>query len=102
MTIFDDGAEVLFEIWPEAEEAIFVPLSGARVTGFNVVIDKSLKNLPDGYDVQAWGDVVELQYLLDQVGREAKIDEKFIVGTRTYKVVNLMENDGRFVRVLAR
>ena len=102
MTVFDDGAEVLFEIWPEAREATFVPLSGAQVTGFNVIIDQSLSNIPDGFDVQIFGDVVELQYLLDQVGREAKIDEKFIVGATTYKVVNVMENDGRFVRVLAR
>lgn len=102
MTVFDDGAEVLFQIWPEARAATFVPLSGAPVTGFNVVIDRSLKNVPDGYDVKAWGEVVELEYLLDQVGREAKIDEKFIVAGTTYKVVNVMENDGRFVRVLAR
>jgi len=102
VTVFDDGAEVLFEIWPEAVAATFVPLSGERVTGFNVVIDRSLRNVPDGYDVQIFGDVVELEYLLDQVGREVKIDEKFVVGETTYKVVNVIENDGRFVRVLAR
>ena len=102
MTVFDDGAEVLFENWPEAKAATFVPLSGAPVTGFNVVIDKSLKNIPDGYDTKAWGDLVELEYILDQVGREAKIDEKFTVAGTIYRVVNVLENDGRFVRVLAR
>lgn len=102
MTVFDDGAEVLFQIWPEAQAATFVPLSGAHVTGFNVIINRSLRNVPDGFDVQVFGDVVELEYLIDQVGREVKIDEKFVVGGTTYKVVNVMENDGRFVRVLAR
>lgn len=102
MTVFDDGAEVLFEIWPEAFAATFVPASGSQVSGFNVIIDKSLKNLPVGYDSQAWGEVVQIEYLLDQVGREVRQDEKFVVGGTTYRIVDVIENDGRFVRVLAR
>lgn len=102
MTVFDDGAEILFEIWPEAISATFIPESGDPVTGFNVVIDKTLRNLPVGYEVQSWGEVVQIEYILDQVGREARTNDRFEVGDTVYKVVDVIENDGRFVRVLAR
>ena len=102
MTYFDDGAEILFEIWPEAVAATFTPSSGPVVTGFNVVVSKDLKYLPAGFDAQTWGNSVVIEYLLDQVGREARTGEKFTAGATTYTVVDVIENDGRFVRVIAR
>lgn len=102
MTVFDDGAEDLFESWPEAAAATFTPLSGDPINMVLVVIDKSLRNLPVGYDAQVWGDVIQIEYILAQVGREAASGETFTVGATVYKIVDVIENDGRFVRVLAR
>jgi len=102
MTIFDDGAVDLWDTWPEAVAATFTPLSGPEVTGFKIVIDSSLKYLPEGFDAQTWGNNVTIEYLVAQVGREAKQGEKFTAGGVTYTVVDVMENDGRFCKVIAR
>ena len=103
MTIFDDGAATLFETWPEVVAATFTPSSGAVVTGFNVTVNKDLKYLPNGFDAQTWGNSVVIEYILADVGREARTGEKFTVADGTvYTVVDVTENDGRFVKVIAR
>ena len=103
MTIFDDGAEIIFENWPEVVAATFTPSSGSPVTGFNVTVNKDLKYLPNGFDAQTWGNSAVIEYILAGVGREARTGEKFTVADGTvYTVVDVMENDGRFVKVIAR
>lgn len=102
-TVFDDGADVLFEAWPEIVQADFFPLTGEPVEGVRVNVTQSIQNLPVGYDAQAWGDVVQIEYILADVGREARQDDQFRIDAETvYRVVDVVENDGRFVRVVAR
>ena len=103
MTIFDDGAATLYAVWPDMKSATFTPSSGPVVTGLNIRVDHDLKYLPNGFDAQTWGNSVVIEYILADVGREARTGEKFTVADGTvYTVVDVMENDGRFVRVIAR
>lgn len=102
MTEFDDGAEDLFDAWPEMVLATFAPPSGDPVLNVPIVIEKSIRNLPNGYDAQVWGDVVQIEYILAAAGHETVQGETITVGDAVYTVVDVIENDGRFVRVLAR
>lgn len=101
MTVFDNMAADLFATWPEAVSATFTPKAGDTVT-VTVVVEKSLKHLPDGFDAQTWGNSSTIEYILADIGREAVTGERFDVNGTIYTVVDLLENDGRFCKVIVR
>ena len=62
----------------------------------NVEIGVDLQ--PEG-NAQVWEKGVTVEYAIDEVGREADSGDTFTIGTVTYTVKRVVENDGYFVKV---
>jgi len=93
---FDEIAEDLFD--DLAVAATFTPAVGDAVS-CKVNLEKGTDFQPGGLDAQVWGSETTIEYRLAEVGKEADRDEVFTVAGTDYTVKDVMENDGRFVKV---
>ncbi len=95
---FDEMAEDLFD--DLAVAATFTPAVGDAVA-CRVNLEKGVDFQPSGLDAQVWGTETTIEYRLAEVGKEADRGETFTmsVGGAVYTVKDVVENDGRFVKV---
>ena len=96
-TTFDNLADDLFDTM--APDATFTPLVGNPVTGLNVSLVSEMDFQPGGYESSVHDVTKTVEYLFEDIGREAKRGEKFLIGSTTYTVEAVLENDLRFVKV---
>ncbi|MBW2342509.1 MAG: hypothetical protein JRF53_00590 [Deltaproteobacteria bacterium] len=94
--IFDKAEERIFDRL--GKDAVFTPAVGDPVS-CKVNLEKGSDFQPGGLDAQVWGSETSIEYRLAEVGKEADRDEVFTVGGTDYTVKDVMENDGRFVKV---
>lgn len=93
---FDEIGEDLFD--DLGVDATFTPSVGDPVScKVNLEIGVDLQ--PGGLDAQVWRSETTIEYRLAEVGKEADRDETFTVGGTVYTVKDVVENDGRFVKV---
>jgi len=78
------------------QSATYQPVVGDQVT-CTVHYDRELSVTPEDYDVQAHGPLETIEGLLHQLGQEPNDGDKFIIGSITYIVKGILENDGIFV-----
>lgn len=71
--------------------------NGSASCVVNLVKDVAMQ--PAGYDAQTWKQGTMIEYLLSEVGgTEPSIGDTFLIGSTTWTVKSVEENDGRFVR----
>ena len=95
-TTFDNLADDLFDTM--APSATFTPLVGNPVS-LNVSLVSEMDFQPGGYESSVHDVTKTIEYLFDDIGREVKRGEKFLIGSTTYTVEAVLENDLRFVKV---
>lgn len=97
-TTFDEIAEDLFDDDDFCVDATFTPSVGDTVW-CRINLEIATEVQPAGLDAQVWGSQTTIEYRLDEVGKEADRGETFTVEGTVYTVKDIMENDGRFVKV---
>jgi len=98
-TIFDQAATDVFDTM--GVDATFTPSVGDPVS-CKAVLDKDVEMQPSGYDAQVYAMGNTIEYLLDEVGKEADRGETFLIGSDTWTVQSVSRNDGRFVKVIVK
>lgn len=95
---FDDIGEDLFD--DQGVDATFTPAVGDAVS-CKVNLEIGTDFQPGGLEAQVWGSETTIEYRLAEVGKEADEGETFTmtVGGTDYTVTDVVENDGRFVKV---
>lgn len=97
--VFDQAAidirKAMFEY-----TATFTPAVGDAVSDIKVNLITGTEYQPGSIEAQVWGSEKTIEYLLDDIGREVNRDETFLIGTTTYTVQGIQENDGRFVKAV--
>ena len=94
---FDEIGEDLFD--DLGVTATFTPAVGDAVS-CKVNLVQNLEMIPGGYEAQVWAGAKQLEYVLDDIGREANEGETFTIGVTVYTVQSILENDGRFVKAI--
>lgn len=87
------GEDILSKL---GQSATYKPVVGDPVS-CTVHYDNELSVTPEDYDIQAHGPLQTVEGLLHELGREPGKNDKFIIGSTTYKVQTVLENDGLFV-----
>ena len=93
---FDNMADDLFDTM--GPDATFTPLVGSPVS-LNVNLVSEMDFQPGGYESSVHDVTKTIEYLYDDIGREAKRGETFLIGSTTYTVEAVLENDLRFCKV---
>jgi hypothetical protein len=96
--IFDQAAADLFSASGLGVAGIFAPDDGSASFGLYVNLEREVDLQPDGYGAQAWAGGWTVEYVLSVIGREARSGETFTIGTSTYTVRRVLENDGRYCK----
>lgn len=102
-TIFDQAAEDIFDNM--GADATFTPAAGDPVT-LKVSVDRNVAIEGGDYDAQVYRRVTTLEYVKNDLGREAVPGETFTVASVVWTVESLFEdprsNDGRFCKCIVR
>ena len=78
---------------PIGDDATYTPMGGAAVS-LRVIIDKSVLLQPAG-DAQVYERGVTIEVILDDISSvEPNRGSTFVVGTETFTVQSILENDG--------
>lgn len=97
--IFDEAAADMFQAAADPGPAFFNPALGDPVSCY-VDIRRDIQLASGGTDGQVYALGTVLEYLLAETGREVVVGESFTDGTTTWKVEQLLTNDGRFSKVV--
>ena len=95
--IFDQAASDIFAAL--GEDAIFTPATGDAVE-LKVNLETGENFQPGSIEAQVWGSEKTIEYVFDDIGREVNRDETFLIGSTTYTVQGVQENDGRFCKAV--
>ena len=93
--IFDQAARDAFDVL--GRPATFTPATGDPVT-LQVSLEQEVDFQPAG-EAAVWETGATIEYVLEDLGREADPGETFTIDTTVYTVKSVIENDGRFIRV---
>ena len=74
------------------ESAVFAPSGGSPV-GCVVIMDRETGIEPGGYDAQVAVPVTTLEYMLDELGQEAKRGDTFTVSGEVWTVEGPFEDE---------
>ena len=95
-TIFDSAAEDIFNALGQA--ATYTPAVGPAVS-CQVVVEHEVEYGPSGFDASTWERGTTIEAILSDLPAEPDSGATFLVGTTTYTVKRVLENDGRFVKL---
>ena len=87
------GQDILSKL---GRSATYTPLVGDPVS-CQVHYENELTITPGGYDVQAHGPLQTIEGLLSELGQEPGKGDQFTIGSDTYTVQTVLDNDGLFV-----
>jgi len=97
--IFDTAAEDIFDTL--GVDATFTPSIGDPVEDIKVNLMRDTDFEPSS-SLQTWGSNIIIEAILDDLGKEPDKDETFTINLIVYTVQSVLENDGRFVRVMVK
>lgn len=100
--IKDQAAVDIFMSIADPGPVTFNPATGDPVPNCYVDIRKDIQFSTDGMDSQFVQVGTTLEYLLAETGQIAKIGESFLVGATTWTIKHILENDGRFAKVVVK
>ena len=98
--IYDKAAVDIFKKGADPGQSTYVPKVGLPVTGCYVNIENAEEFSTNGMTSQFVEIGISLEYILAETGQTAKIGESFLVGTTTWVITHILENDGRFAKVV--
>lgn len=93
-------------IWPGALASVFdahgvaasyTPYGGAAVA-CTVILHKATAPQPQGYEAQAWGPGTTIESRLSETTSEPNRNDTFLIGSTTYTVQEVLENDDYVVK----
>ncbi len=98
--LFSQAAQDIFDAL--GQSATFTPLVGDPVENVTINTDIEVGPQPVG-ESQVWDQVVAIEYILAEVGKEADPGDTFLIAAGihagTYTVGAVLENDNRFCKV---
>lgn len=102
--IFDQAAEDIFD--KEGVAALYTPSVGDPVI-CQVDVERDVDLEPAGFESQIWGRGVTIEAILSVLGKEPNTGETFKITegnyiNTVYTVQTVLENDGRFVKVVVK
>jgi len=98
-TVFDHVAEDLAETM--GVSATYTPAVGDAVT-LDVLLNQGVQMQPGPLEAQVWQQGTTIDALLDDLGKEPDRDETITIGSTTYTVLSIAENDGTWVKIIVR
>lgn len=94
-------AEIIYDA--AAEKIIDMLGQTATYSGngdsFKVVLEKETVPSPDAFEGSVWGTRLTIECLTADTGGEPSKGETFVIGANTYTIREIIENDGRFVKM---
>ena len=79
---------------PIGDDAVYTPYGGAALPPLRVIIDRSFSLHPAG-DAQVYERGVTIEVILDDISNvEPNRGSTFVVGSETFTVQSILENDG--------
>jgi hypothetical protein len=93
--ILDFAGDAIFAA--AGQSATFTPTAGAAVT-LSVDVSRKTEYQVQGFETGAAGSEITVEAILDDLGSLPTRGATFLVGTTTYTVTHILENDGRFVK----
>lgn len=93
---FDQAATDIFN--KLGVDGVYHPNVGDPVS-LKVNVEKGNILSPDDFEMQTWQPGITIEAILENLGKEPDIDETIVVGSTTYTVASVIENDGRFCKV---
>jgi len=83
------------------EDATYTPAVGAAVA-CRVVVNRNVLLQPDGMTVQVYDKGTTIEAMLSVIGSEPNRGDTFTVGTETYTVQSIEQNDGYTVTAVVK
>ncbi|MDX9819493.1 MAG: hypothetical protein RBT16_11305 [Desulfococcus multivorans] len=80
------------------EDAVFMPAAGNPIP-CKVFIDFDVSLEPAGVDARVWQQGTVIEALLSEIGREPDRGETFTIGSETFTVQAILENDRLSVKM---
>ncbi|MHC4361379.1 MAG: head-tail joining protein [Planctomycetota bacterium] len=87
------GQNILLKL---GKAATYTPSVGDPVS-CTVHYENELTVTPGSFDIQAHGPLETIEGLLSELGREPDKGDQFTIGSDTYTVQTVLDNDGMFV-----
>lgn len=83
----------------DGDDATFTPAGGVPVS-CHVFVTKSVMLQPAGVETQVWQRGTTIEALVSELGGEPDRGDVFTVGSATYTVQAILENDGLVVKAV--
>jgi hypothetical protein len=82
-----------------ADDTVYTPLGGAGIA-CRVLIERNVLLQPSGMDAQVVEQGTTIEAILADVGAEPNRGDTFAIGTETFTVQSIAENDGMTVKII--
>jgi hypothetical protein len=95
-TILDAAAQKILD--HSGADATYTP-DGGTVIPCKVFYRVEIEEQPSGLQGTAWAPIQTIEGLLSDWGQEPNKDDVFVVGSTSYTVFRVLDNDGRWCKV---
>jgi len=99
-TAFDTAIRDIFNDESCGVDAVYTPVDGVALPAIRVLIDRNVLLQPSGMDAQVVEVGTTIEAILEDLPAEPNRGDKFGIGTETFTVQSIAENDGMTVKAI--